>query len=103
MKIESMAGYPSNLRMARPPVDANLLQIQGQISALMENIQELTTQRPGHPQVWCTGCYTKRNMSNECSRMRGMGPLQNPMGPSSGPTGGVAQVSTTPPFHTPGL
>jgi hypothetical protein len=35
--------------------------------------------------------------------MRGMGPLQNLMGPSSGPMGGVVQVSVTPPFHTPGL
>jgi hypothetical protein len=35
--------------------------------------------------------------------IRGMGPLHNPMGPSSRPTGGVAQVSMTPPFRTPGL
>jgi hypothetical protein len=27
MKIEAMEGYPGNLRMTRPPVDANLLQI----------------------------------------------------------------------------
>jgi hypothetical protein len=66
MKIEAMAGYPGNMRMTRPPVDANLSQLQGQISTLMENIQELTTQRPGRPQVWCTGCYTEGHMENEC-------------------------------------
>jgi hypothetical protein len=30
-----------------------------------------------------------------------MGPPQNPMGPSPGPTGGVAQVSVNLPFHNP--
>jgi hypothetical protein len=33
--------------------------------------------------------------------MRGMGPPQNPMGPSPGPMGGVAQVSVNLPFHNP--
>jgi hypothetical protein len=33
--------------------------------------------------------------------MRGMGPPQNPMGPSPGPTGGVVQVSVNLPFHNP--
>jgi hypothetical protein len=49
MKIVAMEGYPGSLRMNRPPVDANLSQIQGYVSVLMENIQELTTQRLGHP------------------------------------------------------
>jgi hypothetical protein len=47
MNIECMAGYPGNLRMTRPPVDANISQLQRQILALMEKIQELTTTRPG--------------------------------------------------------
>jgi hypothetical protein len=42
-------------------------------------------------------------MENECSHMRGMGPPHNSVGPSPGPMGGVAQVSTNPPFHTLGL
>jgi hypothetical protein len=33
--------------------------------------------------------------------MRGIGPSQNVMGPSLGPTGGVAQVSMNLPFHNP--
>jgi hypothetical protein len=33
--------------------------------------------------------------------MMGMGPPQNLMGPSPGPTIGVAQVSTNLPFHNP--
>jgi hypothetical protein len=33
--------------------------------------------------------------------MRGMGPPQNMMGSSPGPTGGVAQVSVNLPFHNP--
>jgi hypothetical protein len=39
MKIKAMTGYPGNMRMTRPLVDANLLQIHGQISILMEKIQ----------------------------------------------------------------
>jgi hypothetical protein len=82
MNIEAMAGYPVNMRINRSPIDANLLQIQGQISVLTENIQELTIQRSGHAQVWCIGFYTKGHLENECPRMRGVTPLQNPMGPS---------------------
>jgi hypothetical protein len=47
MKIEAMAGYPGSLRVTRPPVDVNLAQLQGKISTLTENIQELTIPRPG--------------------------------------------------------
>ena len=38
MKIEAMAGYPGSLRVTRPPTDANLAQLQGQISTLIEKI-----------------------------------------------------------------
>jgi hypothetical protein len=101
MKIESMEGYPGSLRVTRPPSYANLVQLQGKISALTEKIQQLTIPTLGQLQVWCTRCYTEGHMVNECPRMRGMGPPQNPMGPSPGPTGGVAQVSVNLPFHTP--
>jgi hypothetical protein len=47
MKIEFMEGYPRSLRMNRPPIDANLSQIQGQISGLTEKIKELTMPRLG--------------------------------------------------------
>jgi hypothetical protein len=86
MKIEAMEGYPGSLKVTRPPTDANLVQLQGKISALTENIQELMIPRPGRPQVWCTRCYTEGHLVNECPRMRGMGPPQNLMGPSPGPT-----------------
>jgi hypothetical protein len=89
--------------VTRPPVDTNVLQLQGQISALTEKIQELTIPRPGRPQVWCTIFYREGHLTNECPRMRGMGPPHNPMGPSPRPTGGVAQVLVTPPFHAPVL
>jgi hypothetical protein len=59
MKIEAMAGYPGSLRVTRPPTDANLVQLQGKISTLTENIQELTIPRPGRPQVWCTDVTQK--------------------------------------------
>jgi hypothetical protein len=45
MKIEAMEGYPGSLRVARPPTDANLGQLQGKISTLTENIQELMIPR----------------------------------------------------------
>jgi hypothetical protein len=47
MKIESMVGYLRSLRMTKPPADENLVQLQGQISALIEKIQELTIPKPG--------------------------------------------------------
>jgi hypothetical protein len=47
MKIEDMAGYPGSLRVTRSLADVNLAQIQGKISALTENIQNLTIPRPG--------------------------------------------------------
>ena len=40
--------------------DANILQLQSQISALTEKIQELTFPTKGRPEVWCTGCYKVR-------------------------------------------
>jgi hypothetical protein len=87
--------------VTRPPEDANLVQIQGKISSLIEKIQELMIPRPGKQQVWCTRCYTEGHMVNECPRMRGMEPPQNLMGPSPIPMGGVVQVSMNLPFHTP--
>jgi hypothetical protein len=87
--------------VTRPPIDANLAQLQGKISVLTKNIQELMILRLGRPQVWCTRCYIEEHMVNECPRMRGMGPPQNNMGPSSGPMGGVVQVSANLPFHNP--
>jgi hypothetical protein len=87
MKIEAMEGYPGSLRVTKPPTDANLMQLQGKISALTENIQEMMIHRPRQPQVWCTRCYTEGHLVNKCPRMRGMGPPQNPMGPPPGPTG----------------
>jgi len=47
MKTESMTGYPGSLRVTRPPIDENLLQLQGKILVIMENIQELTIPRLG--------------------------------------------------------
>jgi hypothetical protein len=47
MKIEAMEGYPGSLRVTRPTTDENLAQLQGEISTLIENIQELKIPRPG--------------------------------------------------------
>jgi hypothetical protein len=47
MKIESMEGYPRSLRVTIPPAYANLAQLQGKISTLTENIQELMIPRLG--------------------------------------------------------
>jgi hypothetical protein len=66
MKNESMVGYPTILRVTIPPTDENLAQLQGKISALRENIQELTIPRPGRLQVWHTECYTEGHLVNEC-------------------------------------
>jgi hypothetical protein len=74
MNIKAMEGYPRSLRMTRPPVDVNMEKIQGQISTLTENIQELKIPRSERPQVWFTGCYMEGNMANECPQLRGMGP-----------------------------
>jgi hypothetical protein len=101
MKIEAMVGYPRRLRMKRPLVYVNLVQLQGQISTLTENIQELTIPKLGRPQVWCTGCYTKGHLANEFPRIRGMGSPQNPMVPPPEPERGFAQVSMNLPFHNP--
>jgi hypothetical protein len=38
MKIEAMEGYPKRLRVTQPPVDVNLVKLQGKISTLIENI-----------------------------------------------------------------
>jgi hypothetical protein len=47
MKIEAMEGYPGILRVTRPPTNENLAQLQGKISSLTENIQELMIPRLG--------------------------------------------------------
>jgi hypothetical protein len=46
MNIETIAGYPGRLRVTRPLADANLAQLQGKISTLIDNSQELTIPRP---------------------------------------------------------
>jgi hypothetical protein len=48
MKIEAMVGYHGSLRVIRPPTDVKLAQLQGEISALTEKIQELTIPIPGN-------------------------------------------------------
>jgi hypothetical protein len=101
MNIEAMTRYPRNLRVTRPLVDVNLVQLQGYILALIEKIQELTIPRLGRPQVWYTGCYMEGHLANECSRMRGLGPPQNMIVTPSGPMGGVVQVSMNSSFHHP--
>jgi hypothetical protein len=50
MKIESMVGYLGSMTVTRHPEDANLVQLQGKISVLTENIQELAIPKPGRPQ-----------------------------------------------------
>jgi hypothetical protein len=47
MKIESMEGYPGRLRVNQHPIDANLSQLQGHISSLTKNIQEMMIPRLG--------------------------------------------------------
>jgi hypothetical protein len=47
MNIEAMEGYPMSLTVNQPPIDANLVQLQGQISTLIENIQEMIIPRLG--------------------------------------------------------
>jgi hypothetical protein len=79
----------------------NLAQLQGQISTLTKNIQELTIPKPGRPQVWCIGCYTKGHLVNECPRIRGLGPPQSLTITPRGPMGGFAQVPMNSPFHHP--
>jgi hypothetical protein len=54
MNIEEMVGYPRSLIVMRPHEDANLTQMQGQISALTKSIQDLTLPKEGKPQFWCT-------------------------------------------------
>jgi hypothetical protein len=43
----------------------------------------------------------RRTSGERMSTNEGNGPPQNPMGPSPGPMGGVAQVSVNLPFHNP--
>jgi hypothetical protein len=47
MNIESMEGYPGRLRVNQHPIDANLSQLQGHISSLTKNIQEMMIPRLG--------------------------------------------------------
>jgi hypothetical protein len=85
----------------KPPIDENLVQLQGQTSTLTEKIQELTIPRTGRSQFCWTGCCKEGHLVNEVIQMRGMGPPQNLMGPSPRPTRGVSKVSLNLPFHTP--
>jgi hypothetical protein len=81
MKIEAMAGYPGSLRIMKPTKDVNITQLQGQIYALTKKIQELNLPKIGRLQFWCTGCYMEGHATNECSRLRGIGPSNTLMGP----------------------
>jgi hypothetical protein len=47
MKIEAMAGYTWSLIIMRPSKDASIMQLHGQIFALIEKIQELTLPKIG--------------------------------------------------------
>jgi hypothetical protein len=100
MKIESMEGYPGNLRVTRPPVNVNLAKLQGQISTLTQKIQELTIPKPRRPQVWCTRFYMEGHLLNECPRIWGLGSPQSLTITPPGPTRGISQVSNSP-FHHP--
>jgi hypothetical protein len=100
MNIESMPGYPGRLRVMRPPEDASIMQLQGQISALTKNIQESTLPKAGRLQVWCISCCTEGHLVTKCLRLRGARTSSNPVrSPPVGPSGGVVQVVATTPFH----
>jgi hypothetical protein len=47
MKIEAMEGYLGNFKIMRPPKDANIVQLKGQISTLIKKIQELSISKVG--------------------------------------------------------
>jgi hypothetical protein len=97
-----MAGYLGSLRVMRPHEDEILTQLQGQISTMTKNIQELTLPKEIRPLVWCTTCYTKGHSVTKCLRLMGEGPSSTPLEPLSvGPSGGVVKFSTTTPFHGP--
>jgi len=55
----------------RPSVDTNIAQLQGQISMLTKNIQELTLPRVGPPQLWCIDFYTKVHKTMKFRRLGG--------------------------------
>jgi len=47
MNIDAMEGYLGKLRIMRPMEYANIMKLQGKISALTEKIQELTLPKIG--------------------------------------------------------
>jgi hypothetical protein len=69
MKVEAMESYHGSLQMMSLSEDNNITQLQGQISALTENIQKLSLPKVNHPQVWCIGCYIKDHTITECLRL----------------------------------
>ena len=71
MRIESMAGYPGNTRVAATGVAPELSKVQTQIAALSEQIQELTKTKVGREQIWRTNCQTQGHHANECPLVRG--------------------------------
>lgn len=103
MKIESMAGYPSTMRLQNREEEQNYpIHVQSHLATFNERIQELAISKVVKPQVWCTGCHMEGHHILECPRFRGAGPsnlLIEP--PPVRPTGGVAQVATSTPFHGP--
>jgi len=62
MKIEAMAGYPGSCKAVGLQGGSDLSQVQNQIAALTEKIQELTFPKMARPQVWCTGCHTEGHL-----------------------------------------
>lgn len=97
-----MTGYPGNTKVAATGASPELSQVQFQIAALTEPIQELMKPKVGREQIWCTTCKTEDHHAHECPlNRRGVGVAQNPSGgPFPGrPGGGVVLVSAAAPFQ----
>lgn len=76
-----MTGYPGNTKVAATGASPELSQVQFQIAALTEPIQELMKPKVGREQIWCTTCKTEDHHAHECPlNRRGVGVAQNPSG-----------------------
>ena len=100
MRVESMAGYPGNTRVAATIATPKLNQFQTYIKALTQKMKELTKAKAKRYKVWCTNCKTEGHHVNKCHLLH-VGATQGPpVGPSPGrPSGGVSQVASTTPFQ----